>query len=77
MRGLILPLLAVDHALDSVTQVEKVEIDSQTYRYSTQTHAGQQLRLWNWMEGPDGSSPPPRLNHHDSMLNDQIDAIRL
>jgi hypothetical protein len=74
IRELILPLYAVDDALDSVTQVEKVEIDSQTHRYSTQMYAGQQLRLWNWMEGPDGFSL--FLFHHDSITTTQCSTIR-
>src|SRR6266496_2544542 len=69
-QELVLPPLAFDHPFDSVTQVEDVEIDQETYRYSAQTHVGQQLCLMNRVKGVDGFH-----FHYDSVFNDEVDAI--
>jgi hypothetical protein len=53
-RGLLLPVLAVDHSLDSVLQVQDVEVDQKAHVDSAQAYVGEELRFVDRVDGFDG-----------------------
>jgi len=46
----LLPTFTVDHSLDSVAQVEGVEVDQEAYADSAQAHVGKKLGSVDWMD---------------------------
>lgn len=47
---LLLPVLSIDHALDSIAQMQDVEIDKQTDADAAQPHVRQKLCLVDRMD---------------------------
>ena len=67
---LLFPVVAVNHALDSVAKAGHVEIDQQADWDSAQPHVGQELRLMDRMDCFDGL-----YFDNDRVLDDQVHAI--
>ena len=70
MRMLFFPVLAVDHTLDSVSQVSDVEINQQPYSDAAESHVRQKLSLMDRMKCVDALY----LDNHQ-VLNDEIDSV--
>jgi hypothetical protein len=66
----LLPGIAMHHALDSVAELENIEVDKQTYADSAQAHVGEDLGFVCRVESVDGLH---FYNH--SFLHDQVDAV--
>jgi hypothetical protein len=49
-EGLLLPVFAVDHPLDSIFQVKDVEVDQETDTDSAETHVGEKLGFMDGMD---------------------------
>ena len=66
---LLAPILTIHHALDSVPEMEDIEVDQQPYWQSAETKVRQQLSLMNGMDCLG------RFFHHYPVLHDQVDAV--
>jgi hypothetical protein len=65
-----LPISAVYHALDSITEPQHVEVDQEAHRNSAEAHVGQKLGFVDWMDRLYG------FHFDDDLpLYDQIDSI--
>lgn len=64
------PVITINHALDSISKVDDIEIDEQSDLPFAQAHIGEQLSL---VDGIDGFNALHLDNH--SIGDDQINAI--
>ena len=69
-QGLLAPILTIHHALDSVPEMEDVEVDQQAHTHSAEAQVRQELSLMNWMDCLGGF-----YLHHYPVLHDQVDAV--
>ncbi len=67
---LLLPILSVDHAFDSVSQVSHVEIDQQANSDAAEPHVREKLSLMHRMNGVNAF----HFDDHQ-VLDDQIDPV--
>ena len=67
---LLLPVSAVDHAPDSVAEVQDVEVDEQAYFQAAEPHVREELGFVDRMDRFYGF----HFNHH-SVFHDQINAV--
>ena len=69
-KQLLLPVLAIHHAFDSVSEAQNIEVDEQTHAHATKPHVREKLSFVDWMDRL------YRLHFdNDSTLDHQIDAI--